>query len=68
MRRSGDKGAIPVMSRTGKVTILQDTAFLDKPRPPEKQPMEQSPSDFVQMNLLQEDLIFNDTKKRLRNA
>jgi hypothetical protein len=36
MRRSGDKGAIPVMSRTGKVTILQDAAFLDKPRLPEK--------------------------------
>lgn len=31
MRRSGDKGAIPVMSRHGKLSILHDSVFLNKP-------------------------------------
>lgn len=65
MRRSGDKGAIPVMSRTGKVTILQDTAFLNKPKLPT---IEGKESPLDNPNLMSEDFIFNQSFKRLRNA
>ena len=67
MRRSGDKGAIPVMSRTGKVTINKEVAFLDKPRLPERVIKEETP-DFVLMGLAQEDMVFNETKKRLNKV